>query len=48
MTPNTIRMAVVLPEPFGPSSPTTWPGGTEKVRPSSATRSPYRLVRPSS
>ena len=35
-----IETAVVLPAPFGPSSPSTVPVGTERSRPSSATTSP--------
>ena len=29
-TPRTMRIAVVLPAPLGPTKPKTWPGGTEK------------------
>src|SRR5581483_6438665 len=38
---------VVLPAPFGPSSPKTTPASTSRSKPSSATTSPYRLRRPS-
>jgi len=31
-----IRTVVVLPAPFGPSSPSTVPGGTAKLTPSTA------------
>ena len=39
-TPRTMRIAVVLPAPFGPTKPNTWPGETENVSPSRATTSP--------
>jgi hypothetical protein len=35
-----MRIAVVLPAPFGPTKPKTWPPATENVSPSSATVSP--------
>ena len=35
-----IRIAVVLPAPFGPTKPNSRPGATEKPTPSSATTSP--------
>jgi hypothetical protein len=35
-----IRMAVVLPAPFGPTNPNIWPAPTVKLRSSSATVSP--------
>jgi len=35
-----MRIAVVLPAPFGPTNPQTWLGSTEKETPSSATVSP--------
>ncbi len=35
-----------LPEPFGPRKPVTVPECTRKLRPSTATVRPYRLVRP--
>jgi DNA-binding NarL/FixJ family response regulator len=40
-----IRSVVDFPAPFGPRNPVTTPGETVKVRPSTATWSPYRLVR---
>src|SRR6266568_4447688 len=40
------RMAVVLPAPFGPRKPKTWPGGTLKVTPSSATTGPNLRLSP--
>jgi hypothetical protein len=45
-TPTIARMAVVLPAPFGPRKPNTWPGGTVKLSPSSATTSPYVRRKP--
>jgi hypothetical protein len=36
---------VVLPAPLGPSSATTEPDGTAKLIPSTAVKSPKRLVR---
>ena len=36
---------VVLPAPFGPRMPKISPSSTEKDTPSTAARSPYRLVR---
>ncbi len=39
-------MVVDLPAPFGPRNPVTIPGRTVKVRPSTASLSPYFLVRP--
>src|SRR5688500_2328977 len=39
-------MVVDLPEPFGPRKPVTCPARTVKLRPSTATVLPYRLVRP--
>ncbi len=39
-------MVVVLPAPFGPRKPKTWPGGTLKVRPSSATTGPNLRLSP--
>src|SRR6266480_148462 len=42
-----IRTAVVLPAPFGPSSPNTVPCGTSKSTPSRATTCPNRLARSS-
>src|ERR1700722_14175381 len=40
-------MVVDFPAPFGPRNPVTTPGFTTKLSPSTATLSPYRLVRPS-
>ena len=40
-----IRMVVVLPEPLGPSRPSTEPVGTEKEMPSTAVKSPNLLTR---
>jgi hypothetical protein len=45
-TPTMARIAVVLPAPFGPRKPNTWPGGTVKLRSSSATTSPYVRRKP--
>jgi hypothetical protein len=42
-----MRTAVVLPAPFGPSSPNTVPVRTARLTPSSARVSPNRLTRPS-
>ena len=38
--------SVLLPEPFGPMSPTRSPAPTERSTPSSATKPPNRLVTP--
>src|ERR1700754_765081 len=48
-SPATIRSAVVLPHPDGPTSTANSPGSTARSRPSTA-RTPvaYTLVRPSS
>ena len=46
--PRTQRIVVVLPEPLGPRKPVTRPGWMVTVRSSTATRAPYRLVRPAS
>ena len=40
------RTAVVLPAPFGPSSPRIVPAGTSKETPASAWVSPYRFCNP--
>src|SRR5579875_2520349 len=45
--PNTARIVVVLPAPFGPRKPTICPAGTVKVRWSSAVRVPNLRTRPS-
>src|SRR5579871_689574 len=39
-------MAVVLPEPFGPTRPRISPAATWKLRPSSAEKPPKRFTRP--
>jgi hypothetical protein len=41
--PETQPIVVVLPAPFGPSKPNTWPGSAAKLMPSTATVSPYCL-----
>jgi hypothetical protein len=41
------RIVVDLPAPFGPRKPVTFPGWTEKVRPSTASVEPNFLLRPS-
>src|ERR1700730_3387288 len=38
------RIVVVLPAPFGPRKPVTWPGRTLKVSPSTAVTAPNRLT----
>ncbi|GAA4260117.1 hypothetical protein GCM10022294_03310 [Dietzia aurantiaca] len=40
-----MRMVVVLPDPFGPSRPSTDPVGTEKEMPSTAVKSPNFFTR---
>ena len=40
-----MRMVVVLPDPFGPSRPSTDPVGTEKEMPSTAVKSPNLFTR---
>src|SRR5262245_4277861 len=40
------RSVVVLPAPFGPTSPKTSVGPTENERSSTATKSPYSFVSP--
>ncbi len=42
-----MRIVVDLPAPLGPRKPTTWPLGTSKERPLSASVVPKRLVNPS-
>ena len=42
-----MRTAVVLPAPFGPSTPSTVPRGTDRSIPRSACTSPNDLTRPS-
>ena len=46
-SPSSIRTSVVLPDPFGPSSPNRAPVGTVSDTPSTATTCRKRLVRPS-
>src|SRR5215468_3735779 len=43
--PAIIRIVVDLPAPFGPRKPVTTPGRTTKSSPSTASFSPYRLLR---
>src|SRR5262252_3299148 len=43
--PAIIRIVVDLPAPFGPRKPVTMPGWTTKSSPSTASFSPYRLLR---
>src|SRR6478672_2427030 len=38
-------MVVDFPDPFGPRNPVTIPGCTKKLNPSTASLSPYRLLR---
>src|SRR5258708_29411711 len=45
MKPAIIRMVVDLPAPLAPRKPSTSPGATENVRSSTASLSPYRLVK---
>src|SRR4029453_13794065 len=45
--PRSMRRVVVLPAPLGPRKPTTVPWSTSKLRSSTATTSPKRLVSPS-
>ena len=45
-SPTARRSSVVLPAPFGPTSPTTRPAGTASVQSDSAHRRRYRLPRP--
>src|SRR5215218_11441920 len=44
--PSRVRRVVVLPAPLGPRKPTTVPWSTSKLRSSTATMSPKRLVSP--
>ena len=46
MRPSSIRSVVVLPAPFGPRKPVIRPGSTSKLRSSTATKEPKRLVSP--
>jgi len=43
--PNSIRIVVVLPEPFGPTKPQIVPKGTSNVAWDTAMRSPYFLLK---
>src|SRR6185369_10194107 len=45
-SPRIILIVVDLPAPLGPRNPVTCPGRTVNDKSSTATRSPYRLVRP--
>src|SRR5579871_419885 len=45
-SPQSMRMVVVLPEPFGPRKPQTSPSGTAMSTWSTATLAPKRLVSP--
>jgi hypothetical protein len=45
--PQSIRITVDLPEPFGQRNPKTDPRRTVKLTPSTAVKWPKRLVRPS-
>ncbi len=44
-SPAMIRRIVLLPEPDGPSSATSWPAGTSNETPSTAWNEPNRLRR---
>jgi len=46
MSPNSARIIVVFPDPFGPNNPTA-PAGTVSDNPSSAVTLPYVFVTPS-
>jgi hypothetical protein len=46
MSPKIARIVVVLPAPFGPRNPTTWPDETQNDRSSSAVSMPKRRVNP--
>src|SRR5271154_1892731 len=39
-SPRTARINVVLPEPFGPKTPTNWPEGMSKLTSARTTRPP--------
>jgi hypothetical protein len=47
VSPTMTRMVVVLPAPFGPRNPVTVPGWQTKLTLSTAVKSPYFLVSPS-
>ena len=46
ISPNNIRRNVVLPAPFGPSTPYTSPAATRRERSSTARTVPKALVTP--
>ena len=46
IAPVSIRMVVVFPLPFGPRKPKISPRATSKSMPSTAVKSPKRLVSP--
>ena len=45
ISPRSIRIVVVLPEPFGPTKPQIVPSGTSNVAWDTAIRSPYLLLK---
>src|SRR5262245_39012400 len=45
-SPSRIRSVVVLPAPFGPRKPNTWPASTVRSSPASAVVPRYLLVSP--
>src|SRR6478609_2799346 len=47
VSPTMTRMVVVLPAPLGPRNPVTRPGWQTKLTSSTAVKSPYFRVRPS-
>src|ERR1700761_348563 len=40
---NTARMVTLLPQPLSPTMPTTWPGNTSKLTPSTARTVPSSM-----
>jgi hypothetical protein len=44
MMPRQIRIVVVLPAPFAPRKPKTWPRATSNASPSRAVVAPKRFV----
>jgi hypothetical protein len=46
MSPSSIRIVVVLPEPLGPRKPYTLPVGTTRSSPSTTAVCPRRFVSP--
>src|SRR3974377_1330958 len=44
-SPSMISIVLVFPAPLGPSRPNTSPSATEKLRPRTASTSPYLLTR---